>query len=343
MKKIQRLLIENCNEKELETSIQCTPTGKNYIRLCAIYDLLNGLKRKKILLKSRVSERTLQYWVRLYIEKGIDGLITKPKTGRPKILDKKDKEFIIDILENPNKAKETHWTGIKLHGYLKDKLKKKASYSTLIRELHLADYKLKIPRKMPAQQEEEKRKAFKIGLEMLLKDDSNEIWFGDETGIEGDPRPRKRWVKKNQKPHIPYFGKHIRANVLGAICPATGEISALIFDYCDTLSFQVFLDQLAEQTKERAKIKKIILILDNATWHKSSKLNWHHITPFYLPPYSPDFNPIERLWLRFKKDFFSDFVAKSPKELYNRICRAIRFYIKKPTLVMETCKIRNSF
>ncbi|MDX1957329.1 MAG: IS630 family transposase, partial [Leptospiraceae bacterium] len=267
----------------------------------------------------------------------------KPSTGRPKILKSKDKKFIIDILDNPNKAKVTHWTGIKLHGYLKEKIKLKASYSTLIIELHLADYKLKIPRKMPAQQDEEKRKAFKIELEKLLQDDSNEIWFGDETGIEGDPTPRKRWVRKNQKPQIPYLGKHIRANVIGAICPESGEVSTLVIDYCDTLSFQIFLNQLAEQTKLRSARKKIILILDNAAWHKSSKLNWHHIKPIYLPPYSPDFNPIERLWLRFKKDFFTDFIAKSPKELYNRICRAIKFYIDKPTLVMKTCKIRNSF
>jgi len=27
-------------------------------------------------------------------------------------------------------------------------------------------------------------------------------------------------------------------------------------------------------------------------------MNWHHFEPMYLPPYSPDFNPIERLWLR---------------------------------------------
>jgi Winged helix-turn helix/DDE superfamily endonuclease len=162
-------------------------------------------------------------------------VLSKPQLGRPKILDKKDKIYIIDILENPNKAKETHWTGVKLHGYLKDKLKKKASYSTLIRELHLADYKLKTPRKMPALQDEDKRKAFKISLEILLKDDSNEIWYGDETGIEGDPTPRKRWVKKDKKPQLPYLGKHIRANVIGAICPATGELSTLVFDFCDTL------------------------------------------------------------------------------------------------------------
>ncbi len=51
-------------------------------------------------------------------------------------------------------------------------------------------------------------------------------------------------------------------------------------------------------------MKNIILILDNAIWHKSGKSKWYHIQPIFLPPYSPDFNPIERFWFRFKKDFF---------------------------------------
>lgn len=341
MKKLDRLLLENCVIQELETAIQCTPSGKNYIRLCAIYDLMSGLERNKILLKSHISERTLQFWIRQYLIKGIDGLLTKAKVGRPKILTKKHHNYIIDILDNPIKYKENHWTAIKLHGFLKEKFKFKASYQTLVRELHLLEYSLKQPRKMPANQDEELRMAFKNKLEILLSDERNEIWYADETGIEGDSNPRKRWVKKNQKPKIPYYGKHIRANVLGAICPSSGEISTLIFDYCDTETFQIFLNQIAEQTKKRSNKKRIILVLDNASWHKSSKINWHNITPIFLPPYSPDFNPIERLWLRFKKEFFTDFVAKTPKDLYNRICKAIRFYIDTPTLIMKTCKIRN--
>ncbi len=38
------------------------------------------------------------------------------------------------------------------------------------------------------------------------------------------------------------------------------------------------------------------LVLDNASWHKSKRLIWHHIEPIYLPPYSLDFNPIEKIW-----------------------------------------------
>jgi hypothetical protein len=45
-----------------------------------------------------------------------------------------------------------------------------------------------------------------------------------------------------------------------------------------------------------------ILIVDNASWHRAARVKWHHFKPKFLPGYSPDYNPIERLWLRLKAD-----------------------------------------
>jgi hypothetical protein len=108
---------------------------------------------------------------------------------------------------------------------------------------------------MPTNGDEAQRKAFKIELENMMNDSKNEIWFGDESGIEGDPRTRKRWVKKGEKYTIPHHGKHIRVNVIGAVCPDLGEVSTVVFDYCDTISFQAFLNTLSKQTEQRAKDK----------------------------------------------------------------------------------------
>jgi transposase len=48
-----------------------------------------------------------------------------------------------------------------------------------------------------------------------------------------------------------------------------------------------------------------ILIVDNATWHRRKSTNWHRWQPKYLPPYSPDLNPIERIWLTMKARWFN--------------------------------------
>jgi len=69
-------------------------------------------------------------------------------------------------------------------------------------------------------------------------------------------------------------------------------------------------------------------------------LNWHHFEVHYLPGYSPDFNPIERLWLRLKADFFSDFIAKSPDELTQRLCHALTSFMNDPKKVASQCALR---
>ena len=48
--------------------------------------------------------------------------------------------------------------------------------------------------------------------------------------------------------------------------------------------------------------KRRLLIVDNASWHKAERLNWHHFEPCFLPAYSPDLNPIEPAWAQIKGD-----------------------------------------
>ena len=47
-----------------------------------------------------------------------------------------------------------------------------------------------------------------------------------------------------------------------------------------------------EAPQQQQQDKEILFVFDNTSWHKAKSLNWHHITPFYLSSYSPDFNPI---------------------------------------------------
>jgi hypothetical protein len=140
--------------------------------------------------------------------------------------------------------------------------------------------------------DEENRRKFLKNLKKLQSDPSCELWFGDESGFEGDPRLRQRWGKPGEHRRIPYRGDHIRLNVIGSVRSETGEFFSLIV-YC--------VEEMAKEIPEKPD-KRQILILDNASWHKVKRINWHHLEPMYLPSYSPDFNPIERLWLRVKAD-----------------------------------------
>ena len=270
--------------------------------------------------------------------RGIDGLIDKGHAGRPrKIAADTVKGTLLPLLDAPERAQETHWTVVKFHGYITRELPYKVSYSTLLRYLHQQRYAQVIPRSWPKEQDEEQRKAFLAQISELEVQEDTELWFGDEVGFEGDPRPRGRWVKKGSKPRIPFFGCHLRQCACGAVQPNTGELLALTTPYNDTGTFQAFLDHMAASTKTRSSTKKIVLILDNASWHKTSALTWHHIQPLYLPAYSPDLNPIELLWREVKAKFFTDWVTKCPIKLEDRVCLALKHFIEHPPLLMSLC------
>jgi hypothetical protein len=59
----------------------------------------------------------------------------------------------------------------------------------------------------------------------------------------------------------------------------------------------------------------------------------------YLPPYSPDLNPIERLWLRLKADWFADFTAPDHETLDQRIGDALCSFMDRSDQTTSICSI----
>lgn len=127
--------------------------------------------------------------------------------------------------------------------------------------------------------------------------------------------------------------------MIGRLAPQRGELFTLIVDGVDTDVFQCFLDEFAKAAPQKEGVRQLLL-LDNASWHKSMHLNWHHFEPKFLPGYSPDFNPIERLWLRLKADWFWDFIARTPEALTERLCTALKSCLANLTKTASICSIR---
>ena len=334
---------ENASLAEVETARRCTPQRQHAVRLMAIRALGNGAERRAVAQVFAISERTLCGWIRAFNAGGIDALLDRKRRGRPRVMDPVEfREKVVPLLADPAGAGECHWTAVKLHGYLQSTLQRELGYSTLVRQLHEHGWVLRIPRPWPLPPNddlwEQRRAQFRPRLQALLQDPQAVVFFQDECGIEGDPRPRSTWALKGSHPLTKQTGAHVRLNVLGAVAPATGACSALIFDGCDTDVFQVFLDTLAADAPPEEG-KSFHLVLDNASWHKARRLNWHHFTPVYLPPYSPDFNAIERLWLHLKSQWFAGFTAKTTEALMERVTSALRSLFAQPDLVASQCRV----
>jgi len=106
-----------------------------------------------------------------------------------------------------------------------------------------------VPQPWPARQDEAQRQKFLEQLRCYLLDETIDIWYLDEMGIEGDPRPRKRWAQKGAKIRVPYYGEHLRMNVTGMAGPRLGQFYALEFTHSDSEVFQVFLNHANRDVK----------------------------------------------------------------------------------------------
>jgi transposase len=318
---------ENASLADLHAAIRAG-SYETQRRCMAIVMLITGIEREQVCRAMEACDSALRKWVRAFNLQGIDGLIVRKRPGAPRKIAPDTAERIVEELQQVQDSPEPFPTAKAFYGHVAAKYEVECSYQTLLRMLHERNFVLKVPQPWPDRQDEALRQAFIEQLRALETDGECDLWYADETGVEGEPRPRRRLALKGSRPRSIKNGDHVRLSVIGMVCPRTGEFFAIEASHCDTEIFQDFLDDAARTitpTRQRN-----ILIVDNASWHKRKSLNWHFFEPLYLPPYSPDLNPIERFWLIMKFTWFANIHCKDRQALIARTDLALLDLINNP-------------
>ena len=152
------------------------------------------------------------------------------------------------------------------------------------------------------------------------KYDGVQLMFQDEAGFGRINKPKYCWCEKGIRPSVPCH--HIREYryVYGAVEPLTGESCFVVMPYCNTESMNVFLKELSNTFPR----DKIILVCDGAAWHKSGSLRIpENIELVFIPPYTPEMDPIEQIWKEIRKRGFKNEVFKSLQKVVDRLCDTI--------------------
>ena len=160
------------------------------------------------------------------------------------------------------------------------------------------------------------------------------LMFEDEAGFGRINKPKYCWCKKGIRPAVPCH--HIREYIYayGAVEPVTGESYFLAMPRCDSKCTEVFLKGLSEKYVE----EEILLCCDRATWHKSKGLEVpRNITLFYIPPYTPEMNPIEQIWKEIRKRGFKNEVFSTLNKVIERLCDTINS-ITNEVIQSITCR-----
>ena len=144
--------------------------------------------------------------------------------------------------------------------------------------------------------------------------------FQDEAGFGRINKPKYCWCGKGIRPSVPCH--HIREYryVYGAVEPKTGEGFFLVMPKCNTVCMSIFLEELSNNYPN----DHIVLVCDGAAWHKSELLkSFKNITIVFIPPYTPEMNPIEQIWKEIRKMGFRNEVFHTLNNVINRLCDTI--------------------
>ena len=106
-----------------------------------------------------------------------------------------------------------------------------------------------------------------------------------------------------------------------AVNPISGDSFTLKLPHVNTICMNIFLQKMSKEIGE----SEAVVIMDSAGWHKSKDLVVpKNITITLLPPYCPELNPVERLWLYIKQNTIKNKIYESIAALEVMVCDFIK-------------------
>jgi transposase len=289
--------------------------GSN-IGIRAFFVLLNGEGKKppEIAKQTGYSTQTVRIWIKRYQAQGITGLFHKKAPGRPPIKSDAIKLELNTLLENnpfDYGYQDAHWTTALLVDYFSNQ-GLIVSRRTVERALRASGWRYKRLSKVPPN--DKPTKAFKkkrlSEIIAFINEAKNKeavhILFGDESHFSTQPYVQRAWGRVGEKNQIMTVKKRESCTIFGALNAVTQKCYWKTAKKGNAGTFIEFLRQL----KQTFSTGKIMLILDNASIHRSKKVQaflkkntWIEI--LHIPPYSPELNPIERFWGWLKAKIYS--------------------------------------
>lgn len=282
------------------------------------------------------SDKTVRDWISRYESEGCNGLLDKPRTGRPSTVDKTVQTAIeTDMKKTPSDFGylAAFWTVGLLCIHLMKTLSVKLSNSTVRRCLHTLGYAFNRPRIAPNSNDPEASvKLHDMAYAMINAPKNSVFLCEDESTFRLLPVIRSMWMKVGQQLRIVVpSGWNKCFRIFGALNVRTGQWHYSIFDKACSSQFISFLSDLLNAYPDCP----IYIILDNGSIHTSQETqNWLSSHPriqlLPLPKRSPQMNPVEKIWWKCKgvvasnryismerlkqacRDFFAD---TSPDEL----------------------------
>jgi len=258
-----------------------------------------------------IGEQTVRDYVRTFLLRGIASLTYKRLPGRPPKLSKTQRKELAELIKaGPQEAgyESGCWSALMIQDLILRHFGVEYHPHYICTILHNMGFSFQKARFVSDHLDEATRiqwmtQTWPTILRMASKLKAM-VLFGDEASFAQWGSLSYTWAPKGQQPTVKTSGKRKGYKVFGLIDYSSGRF----FYKAETgrfnsESYACFLLEVLAQTTQH-----IILIQDGARYHTSKAMSQffdehkERLTKFQLPSYSPDFNPIEYLWKKVKKE-----------------------------------------
>lgn len=188
--------------------------------------------------------------------------------------------------------------------------------------LHNHGFSYKKPKETPAKADPEKQAAFVKAYEELLQTtlEDEPILFADGVHPTMATKVACGWIKRGTDKPIATTASRTRMNLMGAINLQTMAVTVESFETLDSEAMVQYWEQLKAVYPQAPRIH---VILDRGPYNISIKTREAAerlgIKLHFLPPYSPNLNPIERLWKVMNESVRNNQFFKEAQEFRQRI------------------------
>lgn len=257
-----------------------------------------------------VSGQAVRKWFKSYLVNGIRGLNSGKSPGRPPKLSKSQRKELAKLIECGPEAcgfPGSCWRTPMIQHLVKEKFGVfyNARYlSELLKNMGFSYQKATF---VASKRDKDARNDWLNDtwpeIMKLAERKNAHILFGDEASFPQWGSLSYTWSPIGKQPVVQTSGSRRGYKVFGLIDYFTGKFYSQGYEgKLNSDSYIDFLKSILSNTR-----KHIILIQDGAPYHRGGKMNEFfekhkkRLTVFKLPSYSPDFNPIEKLWKKIKE------------------------------------------
>ena len=316
--------------------------------LLAILAVGDGQSFAEVALVLRVHEKTVATWVRGFCCDGLTGAPRQKPTGRPPKLTPTQKAAIAALIdEGPilSGFSSACWRSPMIQQLIYDRFGVLYNVFYIAQLLKNLGFSYQKAAFVSDHLDEGKRHAWCTTtwpqILHLAQERKALLLFGDEASFPQWGTLSYTWARRGQQPHVKTAGKRKGYKVFGLMEYFTGR-----FFYqgqegrLNSAAYIAFLTRVLEHTTQ-----PLLLIQDGAKYHTSAETKAFfaqqraRLEVFQLPSYSPDYNPIEKLWKKVKKDgthlqYFPTFAA-----LTEKVEHALLKFANTPEEILSLCSL----